>query len=102
MEKHEPNAMPSEKQADDTPAIGPNGIEPFEEQEYQAWLQFMARFYATTGAREVEVNEKGGKWDELFIHLRVWSEKLAVLRRTQFVVTELDAQGYPSLRSNTG
>ena len=98
-EKTEPGPMPSEKQADDTP-VGPHGLEPHMEEEYDAWLEFMQHFYAVTGhPTEEEINAKGGKYDSFFIALRAWSEKLALLRRPQPRVLELDERGFPSRRS---
>ncbi|MCK5652375.1 MAG: hypothetical protein KAJ42_13400 [Gemmatimonadetes bacterium] len=66
--------------------------------EYDAWLDFMAHFYRATGATEAEVNEEGGKWDAVFIKLRIWSERLAQLRRPQAEILKFDKRGFATHR----
>ncbi len=68
------------------------------EVEYDAWLYFMHHFYEAAGATEAEVNEPGGRWDETFIALRIWGERLAQLRRPQAEILELDERGFPKVR----
>lgn len=68
--------------------------------EYDAWLTFMRHFYHITGhPGEEAVNEKGGPYDTFFIALRIWSERLAQLRRPQGEVLELDQRGNVSRRA---
>jgi len=66
--------------------------------EYDAWLDFMHHFYRATGSTEAEVNEPGGRYDETFISLRIWGERIAQLRRPQAEILELDERGFPSSR----
>lgn len=68
------------------------------EVEYDAWLLFMSNFYRASGATEEEVNEEGGKWDETFVSLRIWGERLAQLRRPQAEILKFDERGFPSHR----
>ena len=68
------------------------------EVEYDAWLLFMSNFYQATGATEEEVNQEDGKWDETFISLRIWGERLAQLRRPQAEILKFDERGFPSHR----
>ncbi len=63
--------------------------------EHDAWLEFMAEFYNASGATEEEVNVVGGPWDDTFIALRVWGEKIAKLRRYQPPVKAMDERGFP-------
>lgn len=63
--------------------------------EHDSWLDFMAEFYHASGATEEEVNEVGGPWDDTFIALRVWGEKIAMLRRYQPPVQAMDERGFP-------
>jgi hypothetical protein len=68
--------------------------------EYDAWLLFMSNFYRAAKTTEDEVNEPGGRWDETFIALRTWGERIAQLRRPQAEVLELDVRGFPSRRAS--
>lgn len=66
--------------------------------EYDAWLEFMDNFYQAARTTEAEVNEPGGRWDETFIKLRIWGERLAQLRRPQAEILKFDERGFPSHR----
>ena len=99
QEKTEPGPMPTAKQADDTP-IGPHGLDLHMEEEYDAWLEFMKEFYHVTGHPGEELaNDVTGPYNDFFIKLRTWGEKLALLRRPQPRVLELDENGYVSRRA---
>lgn len=77
-----------------------DGFEELMQVEYDAWQRFMRQFYHLAGhPDEAEVNKVGGKFDGFFIALRIWSERLAQLRRPQGEVLELDQRGNVSRRS---
>jgi hypothetical protein len=91
--------------ADHPEKTEPQPVEPVEDfdklmrVEYDAWLDFMHHFYRATGSTEAEVNESGGKYDETFIKLRIWGERLAQLRRPQAEILGLDVRGFPNRRA---
>jgi hypothetical protein len=91
--------------ADHPEKTEPRPVEPVEnfdklmQVEYDAWLDFMHHFYRATRSTEAEVNEPGGRYDETFIKLRIWGERLAQLRRPQAEVLELDSRGFATRRA---
>ncbi len=99
-EKTEPGPMPREKQADDTP-LGEHGMDPLMTEEWDAWKVFMRHFYDIAGQpTEEEINAPAGAYNSFFVTLRTWSEKLALLRRVQPRVLEVDERGYVSRRTS--
>ena len=63
-----------------------------------AWMEFLDHFDRAARTTEAEVNEPGGRWDETFIKLRIWGERLAQLRRPQAEILKFDERGFPSHR----
>ena len=68
------------------------------EAEHEAWLAFLEEFKQAAGVTSDDINDVTGVWDPVFIKLRVWGEKLALLRRSQPRILQLDERGYPSRR----